>query len=158
MRMQFMSAPEIKLYHSDVYVPDWMWKPAMQLIKTIDVTSPYAIGRHVQKALNGEDVRWSHDLHFVPFVRAFNKIKNGDDSEIFEIETTEGVVTKVVARTSYDEDSDISIVVRNGKICSAWRNSSDDTHGTLDTSKYEQDPDEYFSEEDFADDLEFEEE
>lgn len=158
MHMQFLSAPEIKLYHSDVYVPDWMWKPAMQLIKTIDVTKPYAIGRHVQKALDGEDDRWSHTLHYVPFVRAFNRIKKGINSEIFEIETTNGVVTKVVARTSYNANSDISMVIRRGKICSAWKNAFDDIHNTLDSSKYEQDQNEYFSEEDFADDLEFEEE
>lgn len=157
MRLKFRPNVVKKLYHKDVYMPERLIKPALQLIKTIDIGRGYAIGDHVENALNGLDSRWSHRLDYVPFSRAFNRIKHGVDVNIFEIETKDDIVTKCVVRTTYGTYSDISFVVRRGKICSAWKNRKDDAHGTLDVTKYEQDPNkpELFSEEDFADDLEF---
>lgn len=158
MRFRFLKPGDVKLYHKDVYMPEELLAQAKQLIRTVDATSPYSISRHVYESLTGKTEGWSHQLNYVPFVRAFNNIKKDIDLDIFEIETTNDVVTKCVARTSYSHIYDISFVVRSGIIVTAWKNRKGDAHYTLDISKYEKDTDEYFSEEDFADDLEFVEE
>lgn len=160
MLLEFYKEPVIKLYHKDIYLPNNLFSPAKQLIKSVDTGSAYAISGHVYDSLTGRGNGWSHQLDYVPFVRAFNQIKNEVDLDIFEIETRNGVVSKCVARTTYDPDTDISFVIRHGKIITAWLNMKEDQHYTLDWEKYEQDPNssELFSEEDFADDLEFEEE
>lgn len=56
----------------------------------------------------------------------------------FEVETDKNnKVFKTVIRTPYDEDRDISIVVRQGIIVTAWLNKKTDIRKTLDISKYE---------------------
>lgn len=128
---------DCKLYHNKVYWEDWMTEDSFNLIKSIDETSAYAIGKHVWNALKGYDERWSHKIDFVNFVRAFRKMKKQDNTEIFEVEVVNHKVTKCVARAYYDDESDISIVIRPGKICSVWKNKRTDMHFTLDTTKYE---------------------
>lgn len=61
---------------------------------------------------------------------------------LYEVATTmQNEVFKAVVRTSYDLDRDISIVFaisKDGKyiVKTAWLNNKNDTHNTLDKSKY----------------------
>ena len=60
------------------------------------------------------------------------------DIHPFEVEVDcNNKVVKTVIRTSYDDNRDISIVIRYGYIVSAWLNSKGDNHFTLDRSRYE---------------------
>ena len=60
------------------------------------------------------------------------------DIHPFEVEVDcNNKVVKTVIRTSYDDNRDISIVIRYGYIVSAWLNSKGDNHLTLDRSRYE---------------------
>jgi len=45
-------------------------------------------------------------------------------------------VVKTVIRTPYDNDRDISIVVRDGFILTCWLNFKTDLHFSLDVNKY----------------------
>lgn len=54
----------------------------------------------------------------------------------FEIETTYDKVTKYVIRISFDNERDISVVIRFNTIITAWINYKEDVHKTLDKSKY----------------------
>lgn len=58
------------------------------------------------------------------------------DIEPFEVEVVDNKVVKCVVRIKYDDNRDISIVVREGFILTAWLNDSTDLHFTLDKSKY----------------------
>ena len=62
---------------------------------------------------------------------------NKSNCHPFEVETTDGIVTKCVIRCEYDESRDISIVVRDGFVLTSWLNQKNDFHATLDRSKYE---------------------
>ena len=66
-------------------------------------------------------------------------MKSIDESNChpFEVETTNGIVTKCAIRCEYDNETDISIVIRDGFVVTAWLNYNDDKHFSLDRSKYE---------------------
>ena len=63
-----------------------------------------------------------------------------NDFDVIEIEMFAGKVTKMVIRGEYDNYDDICIVVvPKGNaffVKTAWLNAWDDTHKTLDVSKY----------------------
>ena len=59
------------------------------------------------------------------------------DIEPFEVEVDDNnKVVKMVVRTSYDDNRDISIVVREGFIVTCWLNDKNDLHFSLDENKY----------------------
>ena len=60
------------------------------------------------------------------------------DIHPFEVEVDcNNKVVKTVIRTPYDDTRDISIVIRYGYIVSGWLNDKNDSHVSLDKSKYE---------------------
>ena len=63
---------------------------------------------------------------------------NLSGSTIVEMEVRNGKVMKVLARQAYDFKSDITfvILVRDMTVKTVWLNGKDDTHRTLDASKY----------------------
>lgn len=71
------------------------------------------------------------------FQEVINEIKQ-DKPTPFEVETTDDgkTVTKCCIRANYDDYRDICIVFRDNKIVTFWFNSVNDTHYTLDRSKY----------------------
>lgn len=64
------------------------------------------------------------------------------DIDIIEAEVTDGdTVTKLVVRLPYDNQRDIILVLRNfldgaAVVVTLWTNAINDTHNTLDKSKY----------------------
>lgn len=60
--------------------------------------------------------------------------------QVIEVELSDMRMSKMVVRGKYDEKRDIVLVIvpRRGAffIKTAWLNSSDDLHSTLDVSKY----------------------
>jgi hypothetical protein len=57
---------------------------------------------------------------------------------VFEIETDDntGMIIKACFRTDYDYKRDISIVVKDGLIITAWLNNYHDKHVSLNKEKY----------------------
>lgn len=58
---------------------------------------------------------------------------------VFEITVENKRIVKIAARTNYDEERDLVIVVRphENTLITAWINVKGDAHQTLDKSKYE---------------------
>ena len=57
---------------------------------------------------------------------------------LFEVETDDetGMIVKAVFRTDYDRKRDISIVVKDDIIITAWLNAYKDRHKTLNKERY----------------------
>lgn len=118
-----------KLYHTDVYMPEELKKGAKQLI-----SSNLRFSRHLKEHLSSPDTK--HDLNGHGINDSIKKIKNGK-ATLFEVETFGDKVVKAVYRLAYNETQDISIVLRNHLVVTAWLNDKTDTHTTLDVDKYE---------------------
>jgi carbonic anhydrase len=119
-----------KLYHNDVYLPEEIAEAAKDLLEDPKMHFSAHLKEHLEKPdpkhLLTEDAIW----------KAVNNLKKSPCTP-FEVETNRNKVTKAVYRTPYNKDTDISIVFRKHTIVTAWLNRKDDTHSTLDTSKYE---------------------
>ncbi len=63
---------------------------------------------------------------------------NWADCEVFEVGIVGGVLDKVVARTEFDRDNDIILILNaaNRKVRTLWLNRKDDQHDSLDLSVY----------------------
>lgn len=119
-----------KLYHKDVFLPEEIAEAAKDMLNDPAFHFSGHLKDHLekpdQKHLLTEDAVW----------RAINNLKKSPVTP-FEVETNRNKVTKAVFRTTFDKDTDISIVIRKHIVVTAWLNKKDDDHSTLDTSKYE---------------------
>lgn len=122
----------MRLYHKEVF-----WN------KMFDTEAKYLFNKnysaHLWEHLNYTDDK--HNINVIRLNQIIDELIAGDrDYYLYEVETTfyKGVVNviKGVVRTSYDDTYDISIVFGVNKVRTAWINRKDDTHKTLDTSKY----------------------
>lgn len=120
----------IKLYHKDAYFLDSFNTQSLTLIKSVKNLSNH-LWEHID---NSNQKRYNIDVAKLYLI--LNSI-NESNCRPFEVETTDGIVTKCVIRCEYDETRDISIVVRYGFILTSWLNDRCDLHDTLDRSKYE---------------------
>jgi hypothetical protein len=118
-----------KLYHREVYWLDSFDSQSLTLIRSIERLSNHFY-EHIESGNHRYDIK-VRQLYFI--------IKEIDESNCrpFEVEVEDGKVVKCVIRLKYDDEKDISIVVREGFIVSAWLNNKCDNHLTLDRSKYE---------------------
>lgn len=114
-----------KLYHKDVYFPDYS-------IFEVENMIGCRFSRHFKHYLYSPDKK--HNISVLGIVSAVNRVSL--EGELFELELTDGKVTKAVFRVPYDDENDISIVFRNRTIITAWLNQKTDTHTTLDRYKY----------------------
>jgi len=120
----------IKLYHSSIYFLDSFNAQSLTLIKSVKNLSNH-LWEHID---NSNQKRYNIDVAKLYLI--LSSI-NESNCHPFEIETTDGIVTKCVIRCEYDDKRDISIVVRDGFVLTSWLNYKDDKHVTLDRSKYE---------------------
>lgn len=119
----------IKLYHSSIYFLDSFNSQSLTLIKSVKNLSNH-LWEHID---NSNQKRYNIDVAKLYLI--LNSI-NESNCYPFEVETTDGIVTKCVIRCEYDDKRDISIVVREGFVVTCWVNNNDDLHDTLDRSKY----------------------
>lgn len=126
-----------RLYHKDVFMPNGLSDKALQYTHSF-----FRLSNHLLEHFNSPDIK-----HFITEKDLYNSMKKVETEEFkpFEIETDmKGRVTKFVVRVPYNDKTDISIVygVRNKNdeefhmIRTAWLNDANDTHTTLDASKY----------------------
>ena len=120
----------IKLYHKDFYFLPHFNTQSLSLIKSVKRLSKH-LWEHID---NSTQKRYNIDV--AKLYLSLNSI-NESNCYPFEVETTNGIVTKCVIRCEYDEGRDISIVIRDGFVATSWLNDRCDLHVTLDRSKYE---------------------
>jgi hypothetical protein len=110
-----------KLYHSEIRLPNFLKN------QVAGQTILLEYSRHARRAAT--DDRYGY-INLPDSIRV--KVE-----EIFEVEATNGKVTKFAARTSYDETRDLILVVRGNVVVTVWINLKSDTHKTLNKTKYE---------------------
>lgn len=120
-----------KLYHREVYWLDSFDSQSLTLIRSIERLSNHLYD-HIE---NSNKPRYDISVeHLYNIVQGLYS----QDIHPFEVEVDcNNKVVKTVIRTSYDDNRDISIVIRYGYIVSAWLNNKCDNHLALDRSKYE---------------------
>ena len=119
------------LYHREVFWNDSFDRDSAKLIKYV-----YRLSRHLKEYLEEDNTeRRNFDLDGI--MGTVEYLKTMDSVESFEVETENGFLTKCVVRVSYNKRKDICIVFRKGLIVTAWLCNKDDTHKTLDKTKYE---------------------
>lgn len=113
------------LFHKDVFAPAALFR------------SPGAIRvkytRHARES--AEDDRYGNlSAHLKDWV-------DMDEAEIVEVEVRDREITKRVVRVHADEKLDLVMVIQaDGLVRTVWGNLHDDTHKTLDRSKFVHNP------------------
>lgn len=129
----------MKLYHEDVYMPEEFIKGARRLL----VGDELNFTTHFKNQKGHSTSTRLHNRNF-----SENDVKTAYayllmDKTItpFEVEVKNNRVTKAVYRVPMG-DYDISIVFRNNRgivlVVTAWLNDANDSHKTLDKTKYVQ--------------------
>ena len=130
-----MLKPNTKLYHKDIYLPQDLID---QSIRQQQNTLNFAFTKHLIERIECKDR--SHNS--VTAEKVWNVLSKLKENPIvpFEVETEncngKEKVTKYVIRDKCNLFEDISIVIRENKVITAYINESNDEHFTLDTSKY----------------------
>jgi hypothetical protein len=113
----------VKLYHKKLGLPKNLARYTNQRY-SLEYT------RHAQM----ECVKDKYKLIYPPFTLVLIL------DDIIEIEEDGGKVTKIVARTKYDDSFDLIVVFipngNKGVVKTVWLNEINDNHKTLDKSKY----------------------
>ena len=125
-----------ELYHIEVYMPDEYIQKTIELQKTL---GRYYFSRHLKDYFSFHD--YKHAIDKKVLINCINNLRSNPVTP-FEIELDGDEVIKYVVRVPYSEELDISIAMLvcnswgNPMVKTAWLNSKDDTHHTLDFSKY----------------------
>ena len=124
----------VALLHSEVFMPKWVKETVMA--KERKIRNAYLF-KHCEDNLFISNFK--HDIEREKLLEIVNSLKTNPVMP-FEVEITkDGTnynVTKIVIRTNYNDERDISIVLRENMIVTAWLNYKIDEHKTLDESKY----------------------
>lgn len=119
-----------KLYHREVFWLDVFDQQATDLIKD----------KELQYSLHLEEnfILPTNDKHYINKRKLYHILNNFNTNAIkpFEVLVYNNKAVKAVVRTEYDETRDISIVLRNGRVVTAWLNNKNDIHKNLNNSKY----------------------
>ena len=119
------------LFHKSIY-----WIPQFDIQSKQLLLSVKRLSNHLYDHIeNSNKPRYDISVEHL-----YNIVQDlySQDIHPFEVEVDcNNKVVKTVIRTSYDDNRDISIVIRYGYIVSAWLNSKGDNHLTLDRSRYE---------------------
>ena len=136
-----------RLLHKDVFMPGIIIKAVNSLINNF---KSYYFSKHLKDRLADTNKDRSHNYLESSILKTLNNIKESA-KDIFEVELTEinnkWYVTKYCFRADLNNKEDIVIAIRpqldnghyiyNDLIVTAWINSRDDSHQTLDFSKYD---------------------
>lgn len=146
---------ETKLFHKDVYIPDEF---QLTLVQMQQQFLGYKLSKHLQEHIEDNETTFDrkHDYTKEEVLRKVDTIK-GNPREVFEVEvsrdkkefkTEDWVVTKFCIRIPFDNNNDMCVAIRpdySGSssfyrfgflIVTIWINSNEDSHTTLDTTKY----------------------
>ena len=145
---------ETILLHKDVYMPTWM---QIKVRKVLQKYKRFILSNHVKEHASLDDDR-SHQYVLSKLNESIEylleHVSSCDDA--FEVEMTQfdypqpyWLITKICIRVRYDEDQDVCLSIRTAKdgntkvylpdvafIVTAWLNHKNDSHRTLEVSKY----------------------
>ena len=119
------------LFHKSIY-----WIPQFDIQSKQLLLSVKRLSNHLYDHIENSD----KPRYDVSIEHLYNIVQGlcSQDIHPFEVEVDcNNKVVKTVIRTPYDDNRDISIVIRYGYIVSAWLNDKNDNHISLDRSKYE---------------------
>jgi len=107
------------LYHKEVYMPE------VEIISSIE---------QVNYTLHALDAAESDPYDVIILKNEYDFSK----SDTIEIEVKDNEVIKLVSRFDYNNEYDLIVVIvpQNKNVKTLWLNEKNDTHLTLDTSKY----------------------
>ena len=117
------------LYHKDVFWNKKFDVEAIELIKSVERTT-----RHLQDRIDSGNANRAFNTSGV--LKAVDNLKTKKSISCFEVETDNNKVVKCCVRTPYNAQKDICLVIRQGVVITAWLCNRNDTHKTLDRSKY----------------------
>ena len=123
VRLDVLMTDTLKLWHSSIRLPEWFTAPTQR----VQLAWSQHAGDECKADRYGE-IRQLKSLTLKRF-------------QVIEVGTYGRQVTKILFRGSLDDSRDLCIVlVPNGnrpwRVKTAWVNVKDDTHKTLDHSKY----------------------
>ena len=141
-----------KLFHSEVYLPIKTQEVCKELQQNLN---DYFFSRHFEEHLENQIVEdRSHTYLKDVIVECINSLKTRQQP-VFEVELGKDYhyfkkpgwfVTKYCCRIKYSEEQDLVVAIRpqytdgkyngNNMIVTAWMNSREDNHYTLDRTKY----------------------
>ena len=119
------------LFHKSIY-----WIPQFDIQSKQLLLSVKRLSNHLYDHIENSD----KPRYDISIERLYNIVQGlcRQDIHPFEVEVDcNNKVVKTVIRTPYDDNRDISIVIRYGYIVTGFLNMKDDNHATLDRSKYE---------------------
>lgn len=125
-----------KLLHVEKFMPKAVIKRVLTLQEKLNLDN-IVLSKHVEEHLSDGDHK--HDYSKEGLMACLNDIKIVPEVPFeveVEVEGNRFYITKYVVRVPYSETEDISIVLRGHRVITAWINSEEDTHTTLDLSKY----------------------
>ena len=123
------------LYHKEVFWKKYFDREAIKLAEKITATE---LSSHIRnERMKHHDKK--HPYDFDGLYQAIERIKN-NEAYIFEVLEENGIILKAVYRVTYDDNRDISVVIRRDRarvfIVTAWVNNKNDKHLTLDKNNY----------------------
>jgi len=141
---------EVVLLHRDVFFPKWLQSKVDYVLTRY---TSYKLSKHViEHSLEHDDRSHSYSLAKLNGVLKENI---GKTFSAFEVELTRyskennWIVSKVCVRMPYSDKEDVCVSIRASKdeitkkfntneafIVTAWLNSNEDSHCTLDETKY----------------------
>ena len=144
-----------KLFHKDVFFPSVTIPYVKKLQK--DLFKGYVLSQHLEDWLWDDKANRSHSYVRDILIKCLDKLSE-EYREVVEVEFSKDYhyfkkrgwfLTKYVCRIPYENGQDIVVVIRpqwdafnqcynvnNNLVVTAWLNSSEDDHSTLDASKY----------------------
>ena len=136
---------DIILLHKDIYIPEKFKNISINLQKKLTI---FTYSKHMKEHLTNLTPDRSHKYFNGDITRedidklilSLNKIQR----EVFEVELTyrydKWMVTKYCCRIPFTDSQDLVVAIRPRKdtslVVTAWLNSIEDKHFTLDKSKY----------------------
>mgnify|MGYP001166103978 CR=1 FL=1 len=119
------------LYHHQVFWPEHVDRQ-VRAFRTLRLSRPTPHGRKEARQDRYADLIRLPRTVYVPNTTAF-EAETADD----------GIITKLCVRQVYDDDRDLSLVLRPGNrgnwfIITAWLNERSDRHSTLNRAAYTQ--------------------
>ena len=142
-----------KLFHKDVFIPN----NVQEIVKNYqEKFTGYRLSNHLKEHMKGYDDR-SHDYLEEALIKCLDTIQQCSQ-EAFEVELSKDyryfgksgwIVTKYCIRIPYCNTQDLVVSIRpffdqqtkrfdfsKNLIVTAWLNDKNDSHSTLDASKY----------------------
>lgn len=134
------------LFHKDVFFPKGINEACKNLQKAFGA---YSFSRHLTEHFEDQPIENRSHKYEKDIVEECLSTLRDTQRDVFEVEMTYSDsgwdITKYCCRIPYDEHQDVVVAIRprianhrviGNLVVTAWMNARDDSHTTLDKSKY----------------------